>query len=40
MNEMNSGNKQVVTVTPFIFFLSLVNRPIPMPSVTTTHDIP
>jgi len=34
MNEINSGNKSVVTVTPLIFFY-LVSRPILMSSVTT-----
>jgi hypothetical protein len=36
MTEVNSGNKRVVSVTPFF---NLVGRPTLMYSVTTTRDI-
>jgi hypothetical protein len=39
MNEINIGNKHVVTVTP-LFFSNLVSRPILMSSVTITGDVP
>lgn len=39
MNEINSGNKGVVTVTPLIFLI-FAGRPILMSSVTTTRDVP
>jgi len=39
MDEINSGNKRIVTVTPLIFLILLVG-PILMSSVTTTGDVP